>query len=329
MILAVLIASFQSIAAPADMEVQAIPVHLNPDSATAREVGALTYLGGLELISDNSAFGGLSGLELNRESETRLIGGVISDEGRAGRIIIQLSPDRRPQSVTITLSALSGLEPGRRNKRDVDAEGLAGFGGLLAISYERNHRIEFVQPGAGAVIPGPTPEGIEAADDNRGLEALAFLPDGTLLAGAESVTPTGAPHPVWRFDDPQASAPPAFQLNSAGPGYGLVGMDATPAGNLVILERFYLPAIGNKIAVSWLDGDTAKTASGRVDARMLGVIEPPLTVDNFEGVAAVEGPDGATEVWLISDDNFSNRQRTLLLGFSFDEARIAREEAGP
>ena len=43
--------------------------------------------------------------------------------------------------------------------------------------------------------------------------------------------------------------------------------------------------------------------------------ERPLTVDNFEGVAAVQDDDGATLVYILSDDNFNFFQRTLLLLF--------------
>ena len=43
----------------------------------------------------------------------------------------------------------------------------------------------------------------------------------------------------------------------------------------------------------------------------------PLTVDNFEGLAAVPGQDGAIRFYVISDDNFSSRQRTLLLAFDW------------
>jgi hypothetical protein len=43
----------------------------------------------------------------------------------------------------------------------------------------------------------------------------------------------------------------------------------------------------------------------------------PLTVDNFEGLAAVPAKDGSIRFYLISDDNFSSSQRTLLLAFDW------------
>jgi hypothetical protein len=46
----------------------------------------------------------------------------------------------------------------------------------------------------------------------------------------------------------------------------------------------------------------------------------PSTVDNFEGLAAVPGRE-ATRLYILSDDNGSARQRTLLLAFDVRSAR--------
>jgi hypothetical protein len=46
----------------------------------------------------------------------------------------------------------------------------------------------------------------------------------------------------------------------------------------------------------------------------------PLTIDNFEGVAAVLRPDGGIRVYLLSDDNGSPVQHTYLLTFDWQPA---------
>ncbi|MDB5421700.1 MAG: hypothetical protein JWR59_1647, partial [Brevundimonas sp.] len=56
-------------------------------------------------------------------------------------------------------------------------------------------------------------------------------------------------------------------------------------------------------------------AAGRTVDEM--ELRGPLTVDNFEGLAAVPKPDGGVRFYLISDDNFSSAQRTLLLAFDW------------
>jgi hypothetical protein len=44
-------------------------------------------------------------------------------------------------------------------------------------------------------------------------------------------------------------------------------------------------------------------------------LAPPLSLDNMEGLAITEEA-GQTMVWLISDDNFSPLERTLLMKFA-------------
>jgi hypothetical protein len=44
-------------------------------------------------------------------------------------------------------------------------------------------------------------------------------------------------------------------------------------------------------------------------------LRPPLTLDNFEGVAVHLAPDGTTRITLVSDDNFHPLQRTLIVQF--------------
>jgi hypothetical protein len=43
----------------------------------------------------------------------------------------------------------------------------------------------------------------------------------------------------------------------------------------------------------------------------------PMTVDNYEGLAAVPATDGGVRFYLISDDNGRADQRTLLLAFDW------------
>ena len=54
-------------------------------------------------------------------------------------------------------------------------------------------------------------------------------------------------------------------------------------------------------------------------ARKLAELSILFNIDNFEGIAAKELPDGRVRLYVISDDNFSLSQRTLL--FVFDVAK--------
>jgi hypothetical protein len=46
-------------------------------------------------------------------------------------------------------------------------------------------------------------------------------------------------------------------------------------------------------------------------------LERPATVDNMEGLAAVEGAGGKVRFYLLADDNFEPRERTLLLAYDW------------
>ena len=57
----------------------------------------------------------------------------------------------------------------------------------------------------------------------------------------------------------------------------------------------------------------------------LSAVAPP---DNYEGLALRERADGAIDVWVISDDNQSIMQRTLVLKLRYDPslADVADQE---
>jgi hypothetical protein len=57
----------------------------------------------------------------------------------------------------------------------------------------------------------------------------------------------------------------------------------------------------------------------RQDSRTLAEMNVLVTIDNFEGIAAKELPDGRVRLYVISDDNFSSSQRTLLMLFDLGQ----------
>ena len=91
---------------------------------------------------------------------------------------------------------------------------------------------------------------------------------------------------------------------------------------LVVERRF--PPLGIRLvrlARASLDGE------GPLEPREIARLEPPLTIDNFEGVEARADASGRTLVYLISDDNNcakagglrgSGLQKTLLLLFALE-----------
>lgn len=276
--------------------------------------GALRYRGGLALEAPSAAFGGLSGLEaLDHE---RLL--AVSDAGAWFEAQLSLDAEGALVGLESARIALMRDENGEpfENKRTGDAEGLAQLpDGRFAVSFEQSQSVRLYDLNRdgpfGAARPGPRLRRAGNLPRNAGLEALAVLSDGRLLAGAEG---NGARARLWAAGtDADEAAPLPLRYRPAA-GFSLTSMDRLPDGDIVALERFYAPAIGARARILRF---AAAALEGEADIapELLAELAPPFPIDNFEGVAAAPMPNGAVRLYLLSDDNFRDRQRTLLLAF--------------
>lgn len=262
--------------------------------------------GGWELSSDDPNFGGLSGLAL---AEGNLLG--ITDAG--GWVELGLT-DGAPSSAA--MAYMRGAD-GRflTGKTENDAEGLVWREGLAFVSFEQDFRIEAFDLGgcgtaARAVRVANLPTAFEGktAGANSGPEALALTPDGALLFGFEgisdSTSPVGEvlPDGTSRWTGRRAANPR---------GFALVGMDTVrlPSGEDrdIFLYRAFDPIRGARSVLVWGAGERERLTLSR-----------PVLTDNFEGLAAEVLPDGRLRLWIVSDDNFSRLQRTLLYMFDVE-----------
>jgi hypothetical protein len=207
------------------------------------------------------------------------------------------------------LTALTGLDgQPLQGKDNRDSEGLALMpGGDLLISFERHDRI-WLYPADGAP-PRAVPSPAVTFPYNEGMEALAPDPDkgpGAYLTGGETTGRTWS----CTLTGPCVDGPRV----DLALGFGLVAARRLPQGRTAWLLRAFNPITRSVIDLRITDG------AGRIVDQM--ELRGPLTVDNFEGLAAVPskngpGKDGLIRFYLISDDNFSSSQRTLLLAFDW------------
>lgn len=294
-----------------NVAVTAIPVELG-----AEQVGRLRFRGGLALSAvSEPGFGGWSDLEVLGDG--RVI--AISDDGKWLSARIVLDVDGALTGFTDTRIALMRDENGEPfpDKDSADAEDLAQLpDGRFAVSFEQTHEIriyDFNRDGPfGAATRGPALAGVQQLPSNSSLEALAVTDDGELVAGAED-----AGH-LWRVRLEQHSIPSPVARYPLDTAFALTSLDRLPNGALVALERFYVPPIGSQarvttIRVNDIDGNRV------VEKTELAFLPRNLTLDNFEGVAAVRRADGGVRLYILSDDNFSARQRTLLYAFDVVE----------
>ncbi len=162
----------------------------------------------------------------------------------------------------------------------------------------------------------PAPPGISHLPYNKGLEALAFAPRNSKLAGA-----------LIGFSERGLDAGgnlKAFLIGGAAPGEFSVkrrddfdisdSVTLPPSGDVLLLERRFSWWTGiamrlRRIAIA----DIAPRAL--VDGTDLLFADLGYQIDNMEGLSVHVDTNGDTVLTLISDDNFSILQRTVLLQF--------------
>jgi hypothetical protein len=285
------------------IEITAKPAPLNPVDPKQDRVGDFVYAGGLSLTSgQTSRLHGLSDLDVLADG--RLIS--VSDEGDLLRARVVLDAAGRLVGVAdAKLTALTGLDgkplQGKDN-RDSEGQALLPNGDLL-VSFERQDRI-WLYPADGEP-PRPVPSPDAKFPFNEGMEALAPDPArgaDAYFTGAETTGRT------WTCTLTTACVEgPTVPL---GLGFGLVAARRLPDGRTAWLLRAF-----NPITRSVIDLRITDPAGHVVDQMELS---GPLTADNFEGLGVV--PDkagGGFRFYVISDDNFSKSQRTLLLAFDW------------
>ena len=282
------------------VKAEALP--LNPADPGQDRIGNFSYAGGLKLTSaQTSRLHGLSDLDVQPDGALISVG----DEGDLLKAKVVLDARGRLTGLTgARLTALVGLDAKPlQGKDNRDSEGLAVMAnGDLLISFERRDRIWLYPKDGGAPRAVPSPavtfpfnEGMEALAPDPGRGSDAYFTGGETTGRTWTCTLTSA-----CVDGPKIDL---------ALGFGLVAARRLPDGRTAWLLRAFNPITRSVIDLRITD------AAGHVVDRM--ELRGPLTVDNFEGLAAVPGAAGSLRFYLISDDNFSNSQRTLLLAFDW------------
>lgn len=322
-VFAALLAILLSTAVSAEaLRIQATPVPLNAADPSVRRVGRLVYQGGLLLRSRHRRFGGLSGLHVSADGKRLL---AISDTGRW--VEARLRYDRAGRLIGLNHAHIGRLrrpDGGLLSWRERDSETLAMLsGGRLAVGFEGTPRIWIYPPSKSPFARRPTalavPEGLRFASRNAGLEALAALAGGGLLALAEDMAapaPHGyGAHAGWLRAKGRWTALAYDRVGVYRPtGAARLPPETKHAGDVVVIERALYLFAGFSIRVMLMPAHAIK-AGARLRPNHLATLAAPLTVDNFEGVAARRGPKGETLIYLVSDDNFRAGQRTYLMMF--------------
>ncbi len=288
-------------------KLQADPVLPGTDEALGDALSGLTFVNGWALSTPFASFGGLSGLKVMPSGDLL----AVSDAGA----LIQIPFDQE-KLTPLGQASMTYLTDGEANiltgKKEADAEGLDYRDGIAFVSFERDHRIEaygfdLCGAKAHAVLVsrlGDRPAGLgQSIGNNSGPEALALDGDGMIFGLETVVNGLGPVGTVARGGAIGFDSEDWIDAHRVP----LVGMDVLN-GERFSLHRSYNPLTRkNTLYIN------VRRANGEVE--QLAKLNSPLEVDNFEGIAAMGLPDGRVRLFIISDDNFSDRQRTLLYVF--------------
>jgi hypothetical protein len=275
------------------------PVSLAPDGMAADLPDGVSFTGGWHLTSGDKHFGGLSGLALTPAGWLS-----VTDTGRFVQLGRSLdAPDGRAWMTPMRFpNAL--IRPGKLTS---DAEGLDVRDGVALVSFERDFRVLAFDlrgctdfPTGVRIATPPKRFGKAKVRANAGPEALSL--DGT-----------GGLHML--YEQPREGRAVSVRVEADGSATlgdaGLLEADHRPVG-LDHLTR----ADGREITARLFrayDRERGNRLRLEVGETVIA-LAPPLHTDNFEGVVLEDTPSGV-RAWIVSDDNFSQRQRALLYAF--------------
>lgn len=286
-----------------------------PRNRDRRRFGALQFRGGLVLSCGHPRFGGFSGLSRSADGRDLV---SVSDRGYwlTAKVVSQ---DGRPIALDGgEMAAILGAS-GRPLARSglYDTESLCIADGIAYVGIERRHeivRFDWARQGTEARARSvPVPAEIKRLPRNRGLEALGVVPSGPLKGALVAIAERSG-----RQDEPTLGAilggsqPGLFKL-ARRDGYDITDLAFLPSGDMLVLERWYQPLRGVGMRIRRIAGRDLKPGA-LLDGPPLIEADLGFEIDNMEGLS-IHHEDGRTILTLISDDNFSFLQRTLLLEF--------------
>jgi hypothetical protein len=280
--------------------------------------GALEFRGGIELTSPYRDFGGLSAIRVSADGQHFI---ALSDKGRwlTGRIVYDKKG--RPAGIADAETAPM-LGPDGRTlaaRGWYDTESLAVDGDSVYVGIERVNRIVRFDFGRFGVLargePIPVPAGISRLPNNKGLEAMVVVPKGlplagTLIAISERGLDTRGNIKAFLLGGPSQGE---FAIKRRD-DFDVSDCALSPPGDLLLLERRF----------SWISGVamrirrvplTAIAPGALVDGAVLIDADMGYQIDNMEGLSVHRTAAGDAILTVVSDDNFSILQRTILLQF--------------
>jgi hypothetical protein len=290
-------------------------VTITPRPERSGGSGALALTGVWELASPHGWFGGFSALVAGPGQS------LIAGTDRGFLLDIDLAgPAPRAVRGSFRFIGMTGTDPLREF---VDLESLARdpATGRMWAGYEGINRIVHYTPEGTRRFRDP--DEMKRWGHNSGPEAMVRLADRRFVVIAEG-TRRGSDtrHKALLFarNPLVPQTPEAFDL-AVPAGYDPVDATQVPDGRVLILLRrvtYTLPAARFDTAIAIADPRGIR-AGGVWRARVIRRMQGGILADNFEGIAFVPSPaePARGNIWVITDDNMSVFQRSLLVRFDW------------
>lgn len=310
------------VAQAAPLAIDSQPITSFRNGAETSRFGALEFMGGLRLTSQEPLFGGLSGIRFRPDGRNFV--GVLDtghwltgtlERDSAGRI-----SGIRGVDISEMIDRRGRPSPG---KSQMDAESLALIPGGVAVGFEQRHRIDlYPDPGFVKTAPKATIDMVLPRDvlpGNRSLETLALSPASSPLGGAlvtvaeRSLDADGNTRAAI-LGGPRKGI---FTVKRSG-SYDVTDGAFLPNGDLLLLERRFSLASSVGMRIRRISGATIRPGAV-VDGDVLIDADFSHRIDNMEGLDVISGPGGSTRIIVVSDDNHSLFQNTLMLEFRLVE----------
>jgi hypothetical protein len=311
-----------SAASPHAIEIQAEPITgFDIRDPSRRQFGLLEFRGGLVLRSPDKNFGGLSAIRVAADGAHFI---SLTDRGWwfRGRLVYA---GTRPSGIAdAEMAPILGADGRPLAARGwYDTESIAEDGGTLYVGIERVHQIVRFNYGKDSLHARgraiALPPGVRALPASKGIEALVFVPKGlplagTLIAISERGLDTAGNLSAFLIG---GSTPGAFAIKRSS-RYDVTDAALLPGGNMLLLERRFGWDTGLAVRIRRIALGEIKPGA-LADGAVLFEADLGYEIDNMEGLSVHRAAGGEIVLTLVSDDNFSVIQRTLLLQFTLAE----------
>lgn len=293
--------------------------------------GQLALTGVWQLTASSPFFGGFSALV--NASENAAQGALLAGSDKGWSLAIPLNSDE-PAGDGFEFRYFAARSGAYSSMFDLEAMARDPETGTLWTAYEGYNAVQ--RSGADGAIARSAPEQMRRWSANSGPETMVRMADGRFIILAES--PEGSGHeydgrptrPGLLFESDPVGADPveaggheepkatAFRLTTPAK-FSPVDATALPDGSVLILLRRLQITIPATFDAAIMHADPADIEEGGVwSGEIIARLDGPLFGENFEGIAYVPGTEEATAentgaIYLISDDNLSVFQRSLLV----------------